>query len=255
MIKSIAHPVLRAIAHPSALGRTASLSDELALFADRHAAGVFLAKRLQPYRNKQLLVLGIPRGGVPVAAAVAQELDAELDIVVARKLAAPLSEELAIGAVTADGGRYLNQDIIGELDVDPSYIDRVTQVQLTEAKRRAASLRGGAPPARIAGRVVILVDDGLATGATMIAAARAVKAAKPLQLIVAIPVASKEACKALAKEVNAVECLTTPEPFWAVGAHYQDFSQTEDVEVERLLREARARRSKSISLAAAPAGQ
>ncbi len=252
-MKSIAHPVLRAIAHPSALGMAAPLSDELALFADRRAAGVFLAKRLQPYRSKGLLVLGIPRGGVPVAAAVAQELDAELDIVVARKLAAPLSEELAIGAVTADGGRFLNDEIISELNVDQTYIERITQVQLTEAKRRAASLRGDAPSARIAGRVVILVDDGLATGATMIAAARAVKAQHPLELIVAVPVGSKTACKTLTKEVNAVECLTTPEPFWAVGAHYEDFSQTEDVECERLLREARERYSKSRPVAVAAA--
>jgi predicted phosphoribosyltransferase len=244
---------MRAIAHPSALGRISSLSDEVAQFLDRHEAGVALAERLRPYRSKGLLVLGIPRGGVPVAAAVAQELDAELDIVVARKLAAPLSEELAIGAVTSDGGRFLNDEIISELNVDQTYIERITQVQLTEARRRAALLRGGAPPARIAGRVVILVDDGLATGATMIAAARAVKAQGPAQLIVAVPVGSKQARKTLAKEVNVVECLTTPEPFWAVGAHYRDFAQTEDGEVERLLHEARDRRSQSLPAAAVPA--
>jgi putative phosphoribosyl transferase len=246
--------MLKAIAHPSALGRTAAPTDELVLFDDRHTAGVLLAQRLQRYREPSPLVLGIPRGGVPVAAAIAQALDAELDIVVARKLGAPLSAELAIGAVTADGGRYLNEEMIGALNVDPLYIERITQVQMTEAKRRAASLRGDAPPPRIAGRVVLLVDDGLATGATMIAAARAVKAQGPAQLIVAVPVGSKQARKTLAKEVNVVECLTTPEPFWAVGAHYRDFAQTEDGEVERLLHEARDRRSQWLSTAAVPAG-
>lgn len=231
--------MLRAIARPSVLGGSSSV-EEAHVFADRHAAGLRLSELLQQYRGKDVLVLGIPRGGMPVAAAVATALDAELDLVVARKLGAPISEELGIGAVTADGGRYLNQELIHELGVDQAHIDRVTALQMQEAQKREARFRGGLPAPRIAGRTVILVDDGLATGATMIAAARAVKAHNPAQLIIAIPVGSRQAIRVLKKEADDVRCLTTPEPFWAVGAYYKDFSQTEDAEVESILRDARA---------------
>lgn len=230
--------MLGAVAHPSVLGRLFSGHD-LPLFADRHAAGVLLAQRLQAYRGKDALVLGVPRGGVPVAAAVAAALEAELDVVVARKLGAPLSEELGIGAVTADGGRFLNDAIIRELNVDPRYLERVSELQMKEAKSRELRFRGGAPAPKMTGRVAVLVDDGLATGATMIAAARAVKAQQPKQLVVAVPVGSQQAVNALKKEADVVECLATPEPFWAVGVYYKNFAQTEDAEVERLLREAR----------------
>lgn len=232
--------MLRAIAHPSALGR--SPDGFVAFFADRNDAGAQLAERLQEYRGQDVLVLGIPRGGVPVAAAVARALDAELDVIVARKLGAPISEELGIGAVTADGARFLNEEMVNALGVGAPYIDSVTQVQVSEAKRRTVRFRGEAPPPRIAGRCVILVDDGLATGATMIAAARAVRAQSPAKLVIAVPVGSHEACSALKKEADDVVCLAMPEPFWAVGLHYRDFSQTEDDEVERLLREVRGAR-------------
>jgi predicted phosphoribosyltransferase len=212
-------------------------------FADRHAAGVALGERLARFRGSDALVLGIPRGGVPVAAAVAARLVADLDVIVARKLCAPQSEELAIGAVTADGGRYLNHEMIRELNVSDAHIDRVTKLQMQEARTREVRFRGGAPAPRIAGRTVILVDDGLATGATMIAAARAVKALGPAQLVVAVPVASHEAIRMLQKEADVVECLTIPDPFWAVGVYYRNFTQTEDAEVEQLLREAREART------------
>jgi predicted phosphoribosyltransferase len=217
------------------------------LFLDRSDAGARLAERLGAYRGPDTLVLGIPRGGVPVAAAVARALGAELDVVVARKLAAPISEELAIGAITADGGRFLNQEMVRSLDVDEKYIERVTQAQKSEAARREIRFRGDAAAPRIAGRTVVLVDDGLATGATMIAAARSVRAKKPSKLIVAVPVGSREACDALRSEADTVVCLTTPEPFWAVGLHYRDFSQTEDAEVEALLRAARVARAAPVS--------
>jgi predicted phosphoribosyltransferase len=237
--------MLRAIAHPSALGRFSS-AEGIPAFADRRAAGAALAERLARLRGKDLLILGIPRGGVPVAAAVAAQLEAELDVLVARKLCAPISEELAIGAVTADGGRFLNQELIRELGAGDAYIERVTKQQMMEAKSREVRFRGDLPAPRIAGRVVVLVDDGLATGATMIAAARAVKALKPAQLIVAVPVASWAAIRTLKKEADEVECLVMPDPFWAVGAYYEDFSQTQDAEVERLLRESREVRTPSL---------
>jgi putative phosphoribosyl transferase len=231
---------MNAIAHISALG--ADHATQLATpFRDRADAGGRLAEHLTTYRGQHPLVLGIPRGGVPVAAEVARALDAELDVVVARKLRAPISAELAIGAVTSDGGRYLNDSMLRELGVGNRYVDRATQAEMAEAARREARFRAGAAAPTIAGRVVILVDDGLATGATMIAAARSVRAHSPARLIVAVPVGSADACAALRHEADEVLCLTTPEPFWAVGAHYDDFRQTEDDEVEQLLHDARSR--------------
>jgi predicted phosphoribosyltransferase len=206
---------------------------------DRVDAGAQLARYLTAYRGKHPLVLGIPRGGVPVAAEVARALDGELDVVVARKLRSPISAELAIGAVTADGGRYLNESMLKYLGVDEAYIERATQVEMADAARRETRFRHGATPPAIAGRDVILVDDGLATGATMISAARSVRAHTPARLVIAVPVGSVEACAALRHEADEVVCLATPEPFWAVGAYYEDFQQTEDEEVERLLRDAR----------------
>lgn len=233
---------MRAIAHPSVIGRDGA-AHLAQYFRDRVDAGARLAERLTSYDGKDALVLGIPRGGVPVAAEVAKALDAELDVVVARKLRSPISAELAIGAVTADGGRFLNEALLRQLGVGESYIDRVTETEMAEASRREARFRGGAPAPSIAGRAVILVDDGLATGATMIAAARSVGARDPSQLVVAVPVGSVEACAALRHEADAVICLECPQPFWAVGVYYADFHQTEDDEVERLLDKARKARA------------
>ena len=187
-------------------------------------------------------MLGIPRGGVVVAAEVARRLDAELDVIVARKLRSPVSAELAMGAITADGGRFLNETLLRELDVAESYIDHVVAAEVVEAVRRTAQYRGGAPPPSVAGRAVIVVDDGLATGATMIAALRSVGALNPSQLIAAVPVGSDEGCTALRHEADAVICLATPHPFWAVGVEYGDFGPVDDDDVKRLLHEAHTNR-------------
>lgn len=209
-------------------------------FADRRAAGIALAARLERYRGSDPLVLGLPRGGVPVAAEVARHLDGELDVVVARKLGAPVSPELAIGAITADGERFLNAGVIGMLGVPEMYIERVAAAQQDEARRREARFRKGRPPLRIAGRTVILVDDGLATGATMRAAVRAVRKQQPARLVVAVPVGAPDACTALRQEVDEVVCLGEPPDFGAVGLYYGDFRQVEDADVDNLLQPAAA---------------
>jgi predicted phosphoribosyltransferase len=210
-------------------------------FRDRRDAGDTLAARLEPYRGPDTLVLGLPRGGMVVAAQVARRLHAELDVLVSRKLGSPISAELGIGAVTASGARYLNEKVIDDLGVSDAYVAAVTRVQQVEAQRREALFRRRRRPPRIAGRVVILVDDGLATGGTMQAAVRAVRRKGPARLIVAVPVGSPEACAALRGEADDVICLQEPEDFGAVGSWYEDFEQTEDAEVKELLDEAAER--------------
>ena len=165
----------------------ASAAKDDPLFRDRSHAGAQLAAQMQAYRHQHPLVLGIPRGGVPVAAEVARRLDCELDVVVARKLGAPGYSELAIGAVTANGGRFLNEDVIRHLAVSHAYIEQVTEEQSAEARRREERFRGGRKAADVKGRVVIIVDDGLATGATMRAAVRSVRQWEPARVIVAVP--------------------------------------------------------------------
>jgi predicted phosphoribosyltransferase len=207
-------------------------------FRDRTAAGAALATSLDRYRRQQdrrPLVLGIPRGGVPVAAEVARRLDADLDVVVARKLGSPISPELAIGAVTANGGRYLNEEIIDGLGVSPEYLERVTTEQSEEARRREARFRGGRPGLEVSGRVVIVVDDGLATGATMRAAVRSVRMGRPARLVIAVPVGPVSTCADLRREADEVICLYELDPFWAVGLYYRHFEPTEDAEVTRIL--------------------
>lgn len=207
------------------------------LFRDRRDAGEALVKSLQQYRGTHALVLGLPRGGVPVAAQVARALDADLDVVVSRKLGSPVSAELAIGAVTANGGRFLNDDLIRTLNVSDAYLTAVTETQQAEARRRETVFRDSRPAPVMAGRTVILVDDGLATGATMRAAVRAVRLQQPKRLVVAVPVGSPEACAALRGEADEVVCLYEPTYFGAVGYYYRDFEQTQDSDVQTLLEE------------------
>ncbi|HEU5173941.1 MAG TPA: phosphoribosyltransferase [Gemmatimonadaceae bacterium] len=206
-------------------------------FDDRRDAGRRLAARLDRFRDRNAIVLGIPRGGVPVAAEVARALNAELDVIVARKLGAPHNPELAIGAATANGGRWLNDEIVHQLHVSPAYIAEVTTREMAEAHRREHLFRAGRKPPVLAGRTVILVDDGLATGATMRASARSVRTHDPERLVIAVPVGAPETCDELRNEADEVVCLAEPTPFYAVGLHYRDFGQTEDDEVVRLLQE------------------
>lgn len=210
------------------------------LFANRADAGAHLGRALARYRGQRPLVLGIPRGGLPVAAEVARALDGELDVIVARKLGSPVSEELAVGAVTSDGTRYINEATVDELAVSDAYLDRVTRQKAAEAEERERRFRAGRPALPVEGRTVILVDDGLATGSTMIAAARSIRARHPQRLVIAVPVGPSGTCVAMRAEADEVVCLEMPEYFTAVGLHYGDFSQTEDEEVERILRESPA---------------
>jgi predicted phosphoribosyltransferase len=204
---------------------------------DRDEAGRLLAEHLAHLAGTHPVVLGIPRGGVAIAAVVAAGLDGDLDVIVARKLGAPMYPELAIGAVTADGGRFLNLDVLSSLGIPDHYVEAETARQLKEAKARETRLRAGHPAVELAGRTVILCDDGLATGATMRAAARSVRARGAGRLIIAVPVGSRQACEALADEAEEVVCLAQPEPFGAVGAHYIHFEPVEDETVSRLLRQ------------------
>jgi len=215
-----------------------TLSAAPTCYGDRTEAGALLAGMLDRYRGSQPLILGIPRGGVPVAAEVARRLEGELDVVVARKLGAPGHEELAIGAVTADGGRFLNGDILQALGVPDEYLRRATEEQMREARSRERHFRGTAKPIPVEGRTVILVDDGLATGATIRAAARAVRSRHPARLVIAVPVGSAEACAVVAKEADEVVCASQPTPFIAIGLHYEDFNQVPDAQVVELLRRA-----------------
>jgi len=212
------------------------------IYRDRVHGGAALADQLEQYRRQDVLVLGVPRGGVPVAAELARRLDAELDVVVARKLGAPGYPELAIGAVTANGGRFLNIDVIRELQISDRYVEAASEEKREDARRREERFRGGRPEPRIAGRTVIVVDDGLATGATMRAAVRSVRRRKPARLIAAVPVGSQQACAALREDADEVVCLFAPADFWAVGLYYQHFAPTEDAEVERLLQASYTRR-------------
>ncbi len=205
-------------------------------FHDRAEAGRALAQALERYAGRDdLLVLALPRGGVPVAYEVARALSAPLDVYLVRKLGVPGHEELAMGAIASGGVRVLNPDVVDHLHIPDSIIEAVAEREQAELERRAGEYRGERPPPDVRGRTVILVDDGLATGSTMRAAAAAVREQQPAQIVVAVPVAAPATCQDLKREVDDVVCAMTPEPFYAVGVWYEDFSQTTDAEVRHLL--------------------
>jgi predicted phosphoribosyltransferase len=204
-------------------------------FRGREEAGRRLGEALSEFAGRNTLVLALPRGGVPVGYEVARALGAPLDIFLVRKLGVPGHEELAMGAIATGGVRVLNDEVVHALRVPGAVIDRVALVEQRELERREREYRGDRPEPDVRGRTVILVDDGLATGSTMRAAARALRAQHPMRLVVAVPVAAAETCESFEEEVDDVVCLRTPEPFYAVGLWYEDFSQTTDDEVRDLL--------------------
>jgi putative phosphoribosyl transferase len=210
-------------------------------FADRTDAGRRLAARCLHLRDAAPVVLGLPRGGVVVAAEVARALDAPLDVLVVRKIGAPGHAELGIGAVT-DGDEpraILNDDVVRALGVSQAYLEREIDAQLAEVRRRQEQFRGGRPGVEVVGRTVIIVDDGIATGGTVRAALRAVRRLRPRQVVLAVPVAPPDVIAALADEADEIVCLAMPDPFHAVGQFYANFRQTTDEEVIALLAGAR----------------
>jgi len=208
-------------------------------FAGRTDAGLALAKELESYRNRdEVIVLGLPRGGVPVGAVVAERLNVPLDIFLVRKLGFPGHEEFAIGAIASGGMRVMNQAALETGRISQEEIDEIAAREKVELERREQEYRGDRPRLELEGRITILVDDGLATGSTMRAAVAALRQQNPAKIIVAVPVASAEACELLSSEADEVFCASIPEPFHAVGLWYEDFSQTTDEEVKELLQRA-----------------
>lgn len=206
------------------------------LFTNRTEAGRALANRLQKYANRSdTIVLALPRGGVPVAFEVAQALRAPLDILVVRKLGVPGHPELAMGAIATGDIRIINNEVVKHLGISSSTLDRVAAAELRELKRRETLYRGQRPALNVSGRTVILVDDGLATGATMRAAAATLHKQNPERTIVAVPVGASITCNELKTDVDETICLEMPEPFYGVGQWYANFSQTTDEEIQQLL--------------------
>ncbi|HEY1304605.1 MAG TPA: phosphoribosyltransferase [Vicinamibacterales bacterium] len=211
-------------------------STSLPQFADRHAAGRALAERLASFQGRHdVVVLALPRGGVPVACEVARALDAPLDVFVVRKLGVPGHEELAMGAMASGDVRVLNDDVLNWYHLTNEDVETVARHEGAELKRRERLYRDGRPLMPVEGRVVILIDDGLATGSTMRAAVGAVRRLHPARIVVAVPVGARDTCSALQKTADDVVCVLMPESFSAVGQWYVDFSQTTDEEVRQLM--------------------
>ena len=206
-------------------------------FADRREAGRELASRLQHYAGRPaLVVLGLPRGGVPVAYEVARALNAPLDVFLVRKLGVPGHRELAMGAIASGGVRVLNDDVVDWYGLPPSVIDEVAREEQAELERRERAYRDDRPPLVLGDRTVLIIDDGLATGSSMKAAVRAVRAHAPARIVVAVPVGAPDTCRELTQIADDVVCAEMPRHFSAVGQCYRDFSQTTDAEVRELLR-------------------
>src|SRR5260370_15372995 len=211
------------------------------LFHDRTDAGRQLAAELEEYAHRpDVIVLALPRGGVPVAFEVAQALGAPLDVFLVRKLGLPGHPELAMGAIASGGVRVLNEDVVATLRIRDDVIDEVAAEEAQELERREQAYRDGRPAPDVRGRTVSLIDDGLATGSTMRAAVAALRQLGPSRIIVAVPIAATETCAALAEEGDGIVCARTPRPFYAVGVWYENFSQTTDEEVRDLLARAAA---------------
>ena len=210
--------------------------DDGRAFEDRREAGRALAARLRSYAGRSdVVVLALPRGGVPVAFPVAEALDAPLDLFLVRKLGTPGHRELAMGAIASGGVRVVNDEVVRWYGISPAAIDEVAREEEQELRRREAAYREGQDAVALTGQVVILIDDGLATGSTMTAAVQAVRQFAPARVIVAVPVGARDTCAALAAIADEVVCVRTPEPFSAVGQWYSDFNQTSDDEVRQLL--------------------
>jgi predicted phosphoribosyltransferase len=209
------------------------------MFANRRHAGQVLARALAGYAKQPgVIVLALPRGGVPVAHEVARALHAPLDVFIVRKLGVPGHEEYAMGAIATGGVRVMNDDVVRRMRIPDDAIASVARAEQQELERRERLYRGAREPLDVHGRTVILVDDGLATGYTMRAAVKALRRQRPSRLVVAVPTAAAETCQDLRAEADEVVCATTPEPFRAVGLWYEDFSQTSDEEVRELLAQA-----------------
>jgi putative phosphoribosyl transferase len=213
------------------------LGEQDRIFADRTDAGRRLAKQLRAYQDrKDVIVLGVPRGGVVVAFEVARALHVPLDIFVSRKLGVPGREELAFGAVASGKVRVLDREIVEGLGITEKQIEEVTETAVRELERRERLYRGGRPPLALEGHTVLLVDDGIATGSSMLAAIRALRHLNPARLVVAVPVAPQATCTRLRREVDELISAETPRFFYAIGQFYEDFSQVTDEEVKELLR-------------------
>ncbi|MFO8006558.1 MAG: phosphoribosyltransferase [Candidatus Brocadiia bacterium] len=211
----------------------------MAAFEDRTQAGRRLAEELSDYEGRDdVLVLALPRGGVPVAYQIAEKLDVPMDIFLVRKLGAPANPELAMGAIASGGVRVMNDDVVSTLRVSEAQIQQVAEREQAELERREQAYRGDRPRPEVEGKVVILVDDGLATGATMRAAVRALRSRGPQRIVVAVGTAPPDTVEQMEQSVDELVCLVTPRPFFGVGGSYRDFSQTTDEEVKRLLDEA-----------------
>jgi putative phosphoribosyl transferase len=209
------------------------------MFQDRGEAGRLLASELEEYRGKKVVVLGIPRGGIAVAVEIAKRLDADLDVILSRKLRSPLNQELAIGSLSENGKVFLNEDVIQQLDINEAFIKREIDIQSTEIVRRTALIRKVIPRISLENRIVIVTDDGVATGATFQAALWSVRQEKPIELVAAVPVGSEDAINKLASQADVTLCLRSPRFFSAVGQFYRNFNQIEDEEFLQILKENR----------------
>jgi predicted phosphoribosyltransferase len=206
------------------------------IFRDRSEAGAILAVTLAAYvQQPNTIVLALPRGGVPVAYEIARRLGLPVDVFIVRKLGVPGQNELAMGAIASGGIRYINKDVTSELGIDEQTIDAVSNREEKELERRERLYRRGRPPLEVRGKTVLLVDDGLATGSTMLAAIAALRQSGPAKIVVAVPAAARETCSKISREVDEIVCAAMPEPFRAVGQWYLQFPQTTDEEVRDLL--------------------